>query len=528
MKSMKTLCRFSLLFFLLHSSFSLASDWPQYRCTPERTGYTPATLEHLICRMEWEYFFEDDRIGESAQPIVIDGHLFIGTKHGKIVALDVRTGAPAWNSETGAPVLHTLAGTGQGVVAAALDGFVYCFSRTDGVLLWKTDTGFGISSAPCVTGAKIFVANRGGDVVAIDAESGGISWRARCGGPVFHTPAFHDGLVFVGCEDMRVYSFDAATGAEAWRTDKLPGMSFEGRTPVVSQGMVLVRTMPFWIDQLPDNYSGYTPKRPFEQEVEAFGRGFPKYSMDTPQGVSYFDPDNKDSADQAWDVYKRLVTDPARLAEHQQYCRDFLENEKHALFRDCFIIDAKTGAIPRVCTIWFSCCSGGPCPEPVADSKGDLYTPSSLYGDSFHSILRASLVRLDLEQACAAEVVTVGGNVVNANRDGLCGAWTGPEFTADETVHLTVAGDWLLGHREMNAPAGFNLKTRQSLLFGFPYSPPSVQRGNDLMANGCAPVVYDGFVVSRRHDALQVFRNMSLEEHLKTKGDVYWYGIPNK
>jgi outer membrane protein assembly factor BamB len=124
--------------------------------------------------------------GVIAAPAVADGHVFVGTTAGKLVALPEQCAAPpcapSWTSEVGAPVNR------QPAVAGTADTAVVFATSTTGELrafaaagcgsavcppVWTADAGSGVNAAPAVSDGRLFISTAGGELVAygLPAES---------------------------------------------------------------------------------------------------------------------------------------------------------------------------------------------------------------------------------------------------------------------------------------------------------------------------------------------------------------------
>lgn len=122
-----------------------------------------------------------------APPVFAEQYLFSGFPAGKLVALDLRNGAPLWEGTValpkGATELDRVADIvslpiidGRQVCAVAFQGRIACFDLGQGgQLLWARD----ISSATgmAVEGRYVFVTDEKGAVHALDRSSGGSVWK---------------------------------------------------------------------------------------------------------------------------------------------------------------------------------------------------------------------------------------------------------------------------------------------------------------------------------------------------------------
>jgi len=138
-----------------------------------------------------------------ADPLVIDGVMYIPTGNDDIFALDAKTGNKIWEFFSDIPQVNDLICCGwdnRGVGAG--DGRIY-----SGML--------------------------DGSMIALDQQTGKIAWRTqledyRDGYSITGATRFYDGLVFTGMSggengiQGRIYGLDAKTGQVVWRFNTVP------------------------------------------------------------------------------------------------------------------------------------------------------------------------------------------------------------------------------------------------------------------------------------------------------------------
>jgi quinohemoprotein ethanol dehydrogenase len=143
-----------------------------------------------------KYYFEAD-------PIVIDGIMYIPTGNDDIFALDGKTGRKLWEYNSDIPQTNDL---------------ICCGWDNRGVAAGE---------------GKIFSGQLDGSFVALDQKTGKIAWRTQLedyhdGYSITGATRYYDGLVYSGMSGAengvrgRVYALDAKTGAEVWRFWTVP------------------------------------------------------------------------------------------------------------------------------------------------------------------------------------------------------------------------------------------------------------------------------------------------------------------
>ena len=168
-------------------------------------GLKGAWLTRLGSGRGTKYYFEAD-------PLVIDGVLYIPTGNDDIFALDGKTGRKLWEYDSDIPQTNDL---------------ICCGWDNRGVA-----AGEGM----------IFSGQLDGSFVALDQKTGQIKWRTQLedyhdGYSITGATRYYDGIVFSGMSGAengvrgRVYGLDAKTGQELWRFWTVPGPNdFGGNT----------------------------------------------------------------------------------------------------------------------------------------------------------------------------------------------------------------------------------------------------------------------------------------------------------
>jgi len=188
------------------------SSWPMFQRGPDHTGATDAELRPPL-RLIWNYSTKGPIMGS---PVVADGIVFVGSRDGKLYALDAKRGSEVWHLRTGDRIESTPAVAGHMVFIGSHDGRVYAAVRDSGRRLWQREVGSPIRSSATIVDGRLFIGNRQGQVIALRAESGELLWQVQTGAEVSAVPASANGAVIVGSWDGRIYALAADTGAQLW------------------------------------------------------------------------------------------------------------------------------------------------------------------------------------------------------------------------------------------------------------------------------------------------------------------------
>jgi quinohemoprotein ethanol dehydrogenase len=156
----------------------------------------------------------DDPMGLAAEPIVVDGVIYVSAPRSIVRAIDAATGKILWTFD---PHVRLDFSTGNSSVARV----------NRGVAVWA---------------GKVYVATGDGKLVAIDAVKGVQLWSSQVVDPTLNgisgAPRVAAGKVFIGHsgsdEQVRgsIAAFDADTGKELWRFWTVPGnpaLGFENK-----------------------------------------------------------------------------------------------------------------------------------------------------------------------------------------------------------------------------------------------------------------------------------------------------------
>jgi len=149
--------------------------------------------------LAWEYDLGTARVQE-ATPVVIDGVMYTSGNLGKVYALNAATGEQLWTFDPEVDMQSNRAACcdqanrgvavqGGKVFVGALDGWLYALDAKTGAVAWKSDTitdrsrGYTITGAPELAGDLVIIGNAGaeydtrGYVTAYDTASGELVWR---------------------------------------------------------------------------------------------------------------------------------------------------------------------------------------------------------------------------------------------------------------------------------------------------------------------------------------------------------------
>jgi len=177
-------------------------EWPGYGRTYDEQRYAP--LAQITASnvgklgVAWWSEFDTDR-GQEASPLIVDGVLYTSTAWSKVFAFDAKTGKALWSYDPKVPgekgrdaccdvVNRGVAIWKDRVFVGALDGRLIALDAKTGKPAWSVQTTdvskpYTITGAPRVVKGKVLIGNGGaeygvrGYVSAYDARDGKLAWR---------------------------------------------------------------------------------------------------------------------------------------------------------------------------------------------------------------------------------------------------------------------------------------------------------------------------------------------------------------
>jgi outer membrane protein assembly factor BamB len=233
--------------------------WGSSRPGPNLYTSSMIKMDAKTGKMDWYYQQTPHDIYDwdfQDPPLLVDAggrELAVGAgKSGIVVALDAKTGKPAWKRPVGTHNGHDedglLAMRGEtskiknGTLFPGILGGVIAPMATDGKMVFVP-----VVNQPGAISATEGLGEGGGEstgeLVAIDAKTGAIRWEQPFQTPAYGAPTVVNDLVFATSFDGIVHAFEAASGNEAWDAELPAGIntsvSISGDTLVAPAGIAL-------------------------------------------------------------------------------------------------------------------------------------------------------------------------------------------------------------------------------------------------------------------------------------------------
>lgn len=218
------------------------ADVLQYKGGPGRTGEAGASIAGEPAIL---WTVETDGAVDSS-PAVRDGVAYVVGGDGRVLAIDVASGATRWTSSEGAYV-GSPAIEGDRILTLGADGSISALD-TSGTVAWSTASDLEELSAPLVLGDTVVSGGTGGAIRGFDVASGTERWSVQTGDELPRAAAGAGTIAFIGSHDGSLYAIDATDGSSVWTTD-VGAVHFA--TPAVRDGSVYaMATGPDWVHLL--------------------------------------------------------------------------------------------------------------------------------------------------------------------------------------------------------------------------------------------------------------------------------------
>ncbi len=179
--------------------------------------------------------------------IINNGTAFTGSKEGRLVSVNLSTGAkqlaetlklPASSGGCsssgggsacggaapaiaiyGSPAIADVPVLGTFAFVAGYNGKVFAYDAATMQPRWNypIDANLGpIVSGIVVSGTTLYFGCTDGLVYALDTATGNLKWKYTTQGEIWATPVIDNNTVFISSFDRKIYAIDATTGTEKW------------------------------------------------------------------------------------------------------------------------------------------------------------------------------------------------------------------------------------------------------------------------------------------------------------------------
>ncbi len=190
--------------------------------------------------------------------VVADDTLFVGSKEGRLVAVNLDDGSRQWSvplkmppssggfgcigpaygggcggAPAGVAIYGTPAVSGDLVYVGGYNGKMYAFNSVSLAVRWvypRESYLKPIIGGPVVVSDSVYFSTSDGVVYALDAVTGDKQWEFQGEDKIWSTPASDGTTVYISSFDDKLYALDAESGAKKWE--------FEAQGSLVSTPLI--------------------------------------------------------------------------------------------------------------------------------------------------------------------------------------------------------------------------------------------------------------------------------------------------
>lgn len=193
-----------------------------------RTSGLEREAPSAVAHLRWRTSINDQgmfvaRPEECASGAIVGSNLVIGSRGGKLVALNTSDGRTVWST----PLSGGIDGdtrldlARQQVYVGSDDGFVYAVDAR-GAIRWSYKAKGAIDRGAELGGALVYFSTSADRVFALEADGGKFRWQYERETPEGFTihghaaPRLHDGAIYAGFSDGYLVSLNSENGEVMW------------------------------------------------------------------------------------------------------------------------------------------------------------------------------------------------------------------------------------------------------------------------------------------------------------------------
>jgi outer membrane protein assembly factor BamB len=179
-----------------------------------------------------------------ATPIVYGDLVYVATYGGQVCALTLDQGSERWvYPRTGSigPIVGTPVVVNETIYVTSSDGNVYALNTTYGDLKWRCELGAGkLWTSPTVVGDTLYVSTLDGHIYSLSLNTGKLlAWSYEAESGFASSPVAYEGDIYAGSFDRYLYAIGIGSNVSVWKfpQDK-PADNWFWASPLVNEGVV--------------------------------------------------------------------------------------------------------------------------------------------------------------------------------------------------------------------------------------------------------------------------------------------------
>jgi outer membrane protein assembly factor BamB len=191
---------------------------------------------------QWDYAFASTTIYTT--PIVNGDLVYVGTYSGQVYALTIAQGTDRWvYPRTGSigAIVGSLVIANETIYISSSDGRVYALDTTYGDLKWKSERlADKLWTSPTVIGDTLYVSAFDGHIYALSVETGELlDWSFKSQAGFASSPVIYEDTIFVGSFDRHLYAVKVGSDEPMWEfPQEKPAGNWFWASPIVNEGIV--------------------------------------------------------------------------------------------------------------------------------------------------------------------------------------------------------------------------------------------------------------------------------------------------
>jgi outer membrane protein assembly factor BamB len=149
-----------------------------------------------------------------AAPALAADRVYVPLEDGRVVALDVTSGAQKWAHKLGGPPNEMLA-LDDRVYVGSDDNYFYCLMARNGEIAWRWRTGGDVIGVPVIDQHRVYFVSRDNVLRGLDRHSGAQRWKRALPGRPTRGPVAGADVLFVSGVAPKVSAFAMKDGTPA-------------------------------------------------------------------------------------------------------------------------------------------------------------------------------------------------------------------------------------------------------------------------------------------------------------------------